>query len=664
MIPEIGNFALIVALMLALTQGVLPIWGAARSNAVLMSAARPLAYGQFVFVAIAFVCLVQAFLSNDFSVLYVAEHSNSQLPSYYRFAALWGGHEGSLLLWAFILTVWTTAVATFSKHLPDEMVARVLGVMGLISVGFLLFMLFTSNPFDRLLPAAMDGRDLNPLLQDIGLIIHPPMLYMGYVGFSVAFAFALSALLGGKLDATWARWSRPWTTVAWVFLTLGVALGSGWAYYELGWGGWWFWDPVENASFMPWLVGTALIHSLAVTEKRGAFKSWTVLLAISAFSLSLLGTFLVRSGVLTSVHSFATDPKRGVFILSFLVVVIGASLLLFAWRAPKIGLGGKFDLISRESMLLSNNVLLVVASASVFLGTLYPLFVDALGFGKISVGPPYFNTVFVPLMVPMVLMMGLGPIARWKQASVPELWVRVRWAFAASLIIALLLPLVIGKWTPMIALGLMLAFWVITTVCSDLYKRISGREGSLLQRLKSQSLSYYGMQLAHLGVAAFIIGVTMVKGYETERDVRMDIGDTVVAGDYVFRFDGVREQEGPNYHAYQGRVTITKNDKLVTQLYPEKRTYNASGMPMTEAAIDTGLLRDLYVSLGEPIPDSNGAWAVRIYHKPFIDWIWSGCLLMALGGVLAISDRRYRIHARKSKTVEAQTQMPLKGKTV
>jgi len=664
MIPEIGNFSLIVALILALTQGVLPIWGAARSNNVLMSTARPLVFGQFVFVAFAFVCLVYSFLINDFSVLYVAEHSNSQLPSYYRFAALWGGHEGSLLLWAFILTIWTTAVASFSKHLPDEMVARVLGVMGLISVGFLLFMLFTSNPFDRLLPAAMDGRDLNPLLQDIGLVIHPPMLYMGYVGFSVAFAFSLSALLGGKLDATWARWSRPWTTVAWVFLTLGVALGSGWAYYELGWGGWWFWDPVENASFMPWLVGTALIHSLAVTEKRGAFKSWTVLLAISAFSLSLLGTFLVRSGVLTSVHSFATDPKRGVFILSFLVVVIGSSLLLFAWRAPKIGLGGKFDLISRESMLLSNNVLLVVASASVFLGTLYPLFVDALGFGKISVGPPYFNTVFVPLMVPMVLLMGLGPIARWKQATVPELWLRVRWAFAASLIIALLLPLVIGKWTPLIALGLMLAFWVITTVFTDLYKRIGGREGKLIQRLKSQSLSYYGMQLAHLGVAAFIIGVTMVKGYETERDVRMDIGDTVVAGDYVFRFDGVREQEGPNYHAYQGRVTISKNDKLVTQLYPEKRNYNASGMPMTEAAIDTGFLRDLYVSLGEPIPDSNGAWAVRIYHKPFIDWIWFGCLMMALGGVLAISDRRYRIHARKSRAIDTAIAAPLKEREV
>lgn len=661
MIPEIGNFSLVIALILALTQGVIPIWGAARENTVLMSTARTLAFGQFVFIAIAFACLVYSFLVNDFSVLYVAQHSNSQLPAHFRFAAVWGGHEGSLLLWALILTVWTIAVASFSKHLPDEMVARVLGVMGLISVGFLLFMLFTSNPFDRLLPAAMDGKDLNPLLQDIGLVIHPPMLYMGYVGFSVAFSFAIAALLSGKLDATWARWSRPWTTVAWLFLTLGVALGSGWAYYELGWGGWWFWDPVENASFMPWLVGTALIHSLAVTEKRGAFKSWTVLLAISAFSLSLLGTFLVRSGVLTSVHSFATDPKRGVFILSFLVVVVGSSLLLFAWRAPKIGLGGKFNLISREAMLLSNNVLLVVASASVFLGTLYPLFIDALGFGKISVGPPYFNSVFVPIMVPLVVMMGLGPIARWKQASVPDLWLRVRWAFAASLVIALLLPLVLGTWTPMIALGLMLAFWVITTVFSDLYKRINSREGSLLQRFGSQTFSYYGMQLAHLGVAVFIIGVTMVKGYETERDVRMDIGDTVTAGGYVFRFDGVRDMKGPNYQAYQGRVTISKDDKMVTQLYPEKRTYNASGMPMTEAAIDTGFLRDLYVSLGEPIPDSNGAWAVRIYHKPMIDWVWSGCLLMALGGVFAISDRRYRIHALKKQTISPKIDLSLRG---
>ncbi len=474
MIPEIGNFALIIALFLSLIQGVLPIVGAARNNLVMMSTARTLAFGQFVIVAVAFGCLVQAFVANDFSVLYVAQHSNSQLPTAYRVAALWGGHEGSLLLWTFILTLWTIAVAAFSRHLPQEMVARVIGVMGLISAGFLLFMLFTSNPFDRLLPAAMDGRDLNPLLQDPGLVIHPPMLYMGYVGFSVAFAFALSALLGGKLDSTWARWSRPWTTVAWVFMTIGIALGSWWAYYELGWGGWWFWDPVENASFMPWLVGTALIHSLAVTEKRGAFKSWTVLLAIAAFSLSLLGTFLVRSGVLTSVHAFATDPKRGIFILSFLVVVIGASLLLFAWRAPKIGLGGKFDLVSRESMLLTNNVLLSVASASVFLGTLYPLFMDALGFGKLSVGPPYFNTVFVPLMIPMIMMMGLGPVARWKQASMPDIWQRVRWALAASVVIALLLPLVMGKWTPLIALGLLLAAWIITTSLLDLRKRIAG----------------------------------------------------------------------------------------------------------------------------------------------------------------------------------------------
>jgi cytochrome c-type biogenesis protein CcmF len=648
MIPEIGQFSLIIALWLALLQGVLPIVGAARSSAVLMGIARPLAAGQFVFVAIAFGCLVAAFVGNDFSVLYVAQHSNSQLPVVYRVSAIWGGHEGSLLLWTLLLTLWTVAVALFSKHLPEEMVARVIGVMGLVSVGFMLFMLMTSNPFDRLLPAAMEGRDLNPLLQDPGLVIHPPMLYMGYVGFSVAFAFALSALLGGKLDATWARWSRPWTTVAWVFMTFGIALGSWWAYYELGWGGWWFWDPVENASFMPWLVGTALMHSLAVTEKRGAFKSWTVLLAIAAFSLSLLGTFLVRSGVLTSVHAFAADPKRGIFILAFLVVVIGASLLLFAWRAPKVGLGGKFDLVSRESLLLTNNVLLSVASASVFLGTLYPLFMDALGFGKLSVGPPYFHTVFVPLMVPMVMMMGLGPIARWKQASLPDIWQRVRWALGASLVIALLLPFALGLWTPLIALGLWLAAWLIFTTLLDLKKRLAG-EGGFWQRLKQPSLSYYGMQFAHLGIAVFIIGVTMVKGYETERDVRMDIGDTLEAGGYVFRFEGVREKQGPNYVSAEGRVSVSRDGKLVTELFPEKRQYNASGMPMTEAAIQTGLFRDLYVSLGEPIPDTE-AWAVRIYIKPFVDWIWGGCLLMALGGILAISDRRYRIHKRKPAT--------------
>ncbi len=660
MIPEIGNFALIVALFLSLIQGVMPILGAARNDAVMMSSARTLAVGQFIIVAVAFGCLLQSFIGNDFSVLYVAEHSNSQLPVQYRIAAIWGGHEGSLLLWTLILTVWTVAVATFSKHLPQEMVARVIGVMGLVSAGFLLFMLLTSNPFDRLIPAAMDGQDLNPLLQDPGLVIHPPMLYMGYVGFSVAFAFALSALLGGKLDSTWARWSRPWTTVAWVFMTIGIVLGSGWAYYELGWGGWWFWDPVENASFMPWLVGTALMHSLAVTEKRGAFKSWTVLLAIAAFSLSLLGTFLVRSGVLSSVHAFATDPKRGIFILSFLVVVIGSSLLLFAWRAPKIGLGGKFDIISRESMLLTNNVLLSVASASVFLGTLYPLFMDALGFGKLSVGPPYFQTVFVPLMVPLVMMMGLGPVARWKQASLPDIWQRVRWALGASMVIALLLPLVMGAWTPLIALGLFLAAWVITTSLLDLRKRIAGTE-SLFQRLKTPSRSYYGMLMAHLGIAVFIIGVTMVKGYETERDVRMDVGDTVEAGGYEFRFDGVSDQRGPNYLAAIGRVTVRKDGKIVTVLQPEKRNYNASGMPMTEASIQAGFLRDLYVSLGEPIPGTT-AWAVRVYIKPFVDWIWLGCLMMALGGVLAISDRRYRIHARKAQAAAKGVEQ-LKEKT-
>ena len=650
MIPEIGHFALIVALFLAVFLGALPLVGAARNNPVLMGAARPLAHGQFVFLAIAFGCLTYAFVANDFSVLYVAQHSNSQLPVAYRVAAVWGGHEGSLLLWAFLLAGWTLAVAVFSKHLPEEMVARVLGVMGWVSVGFLLFMLFTSNPFDRLLPAAADGRDLNPLLQDPGLVIHPPMLYMGYVGFSVAFAFAIAALLGGRMDATWARWSRPWTTVAWVFMTGGIALGSWWAYYELGWGGWWFWDPVENASFMPWLVGTALIHSLSVTEKRAAFKSWTLLLAIAAFSLSLMGTFLVRSGVLTSVHAFATDPKRGVFILSFLVIVIGASLLLFAWRAPKIGLGGKFDLLSRESLLLSNNVLLSVASASVFIGTLYPLFMDALGQGKLSVGPPYFHAVFVPLMVPMVLLMGLGPLARWKNFSAPELARRVRWPFAGAILIALLLPLAMGKWTAMIALGLLLALWIIASIILSLRERLAGH-GNFMQRARGQSLSYYGMQFAHLGVAVFLSGVSLMKGHETDRDGDGEIGDPVQAGGYEFRFNGVTDTQGPNYVAGQGRISVSKNGKLVTELFPEKRQYNASGIPMTEAAIDSGFLGDLYVSLGETIPDGNGAWAVRVYIKPFVDWIWAGCLLMALGGVLAVSDRRYRIHKKKAKQV-------------
>lgn len=659
MIPELGHFSLIIALFIAITLGVLPILGAARNNSVLMSMARPLAVGQFLFVVLAFAALAYSFMHNDFSVRYVAEHSNSQLPMHYRFAAIWGGHSGSLLLWVTILSVWTVAVATFSKHLPEEMVARVLGVMGLIAVGFLLFMLFTSDPFTRLFPAAADGQDLNPLLQDPGLVIHPPMLYMGYVGFSVAFSFAIAALLGGKLDATWARWSRPWTTVAWVFLTCGVMLGSWWAFYELGWGGWWFWDPVENASFMPWLVGTALIHSLAVTEKRGAFKSWTVLLAIAAFSLSLLGTFLVRSGVLTSVHSFAVDPKRGVFILAFLVVVIGSSLLLFAWRAPKIGLGGKFDIISRESMLLSNNVLLSVAAAAVFIGTLYPLFMDALGLGKLSVGPPYFDAVFVPLMALTILMMGLGALARWKQSSMSELIKRVRWGFVAALILAIMLPFIFKHWTPMIALGLLMSFWIVASLVVSLEQRWRG-DGPFIQRVRNQSLSYYGMHLAHLGVAVFIIGVTVVNGYQTERDVRMNVGDTVDSGGYVFRFDGVRSITGPNYSAKEAHLTVTKNGQLVTALLPQKRTYNVSGMPMTKAAIDTDIFRDLYVSMGEPIPDSQGAWSMRVYYKPFVVWIWGGCLLMAFGGVMAISDRRYRIHSKKAALI-AEGKQPVSG---
>lgn len=660
MVPEIGQFALIMALVLALTQATLPLIGAARGNRSWIAVAAPAGQAQFIFVAIAFCCLGYSFITNDFSVLNVATNSNSQLPLHYRLAATWGSHEGSLLLWTLMLGLWTVAVSLFSRHLPDDMVARVLSVMGVISVGFLLFMLLTSNPFARLFPAAPDGRDLNPLLQDPAMVAHPPMLYMGYVGFSVAFAFAISALISGRLDATWARWSRPWTTVAWMFLTVGIALGSWWAYYELGWGGWWFWDPVENASFMPWLVGTALIHSLAVTEKRGGFKSWTVLLAIGAFSLSLLGTFLVRSGVLTSVHAFATDPKRGIFILVFLVFVIGGSLLLYAWRAKQVGLGGKFELISRESLLLSNNVLLVVAAGSVLLGTLYPLIIDALGMGKLSVGPPYFNSVFVPLMVPAVFLMGVGPIARWKKASLPELAVRLRWAFLASVVTALILPFVLGQWKALASLGLMLALWIVTSALLNIWERVKTTSGqlSVWRKLGMQTRSYYGMQLAHVGVAVFIVGVTIVTAYQLEQDVRMDVGDTVSAGGYSFRFNGITRIKGPNYEAAQAEIEVSRNGSVVNKLYPEKRSYTASGNAMTETAIDSGLFRDLYISLGEPV--SGGAWSVRVYYKPFVSWIWGGAVLMAMGGGLALSDRRYALAARKQREALAQkSQQPI-----
>jgi len=650
MIPELGHFSLILALLMALMLGTLPLIGAARGVRAWMALARPVARGQFVFVAFAWGCLAYSFVTSDFSVLNVSINSNSQLPDYYKFAATWGSHEGSMLLWVFMLSIWTLAVSLRSRHLPDEMVARVLGVMGLVSAGFLLFLLATSNPFERVFPVPADGRDLNPLLQDPGMVAHPPMLYTGYVGFSVAFAFAVAALLGGRLDATWARWSRPWTTVAWSFLTLGIMIGSWWAYYTLGWGGWWFWDPVENASFMPWLVGTALLHSLAVTEKRGTFKNWTVLLAICAFSLSLVGTFLVRSGVLTSVHAFATDPRRGVFILGYLVLVIGGSLTLYAIRAPRVGLGGRFELVSRESALLGNNVLLLAAAGSVLLGTLYPLFLDALNLGKISVGPPYFDSVFVPLMTPLVFLMGVGPLARWKQASIPDLAKRLRWAAAVAVVTALLLPLATGEWKLGVAFGLSLALWLVAATVTGVVERVREVPG-VAAKLRRQPLSYWAMVVAHLGVAAFVVGVTMVKGYEVERDVKMNIGDTVAVAGYVFRFDGVSDARGPNYRAARGTIAVSRGGTVVKTLHPEKRSYNAGGQPMTNAAIDSGPFGDLYVSMGEPVGD--GGWIIRVYSKPFITWVWGGFIMMAIGGFLAVSDRRYRAAAQRD-TVPAR----------
>jgi cytochrome c-type biogenesis protein CcmF len=650
-IPELGQVACLLALAVALVQGTLPIAGAARGNRAWMALARPAAQTQCLLIVFAFAALAYAFAHNDFSVLYVAQNSNSALPLHYRLAGVWGGHEGSLLLWLLMLNLWMLAVSQFSSHLPEPVVARILAVMGLVSMGFLLFMLLTSNPFDRLLPAAADGRDLNPLLQDPGMVFHPPMLYMGYVGFSVAFAFAIAALIGGNLDATWARWTRPWTTAAWIFLTLGIALGSWWAYYELGWGGWWFWDPVENASFMPWLVGTALIHSLAVTEKRGAFKSWTVLLAIMAFSLSLLGTFLVRSGVLSSVHAFATDPKRGLFILAFLVIAIGGSLMLYAWRAPQVGLGARFSALSRESLLLTNNVLFVVAMGTVLLGTLYPLVLDALGMGKISVGPPYFDSVFVPLMVPVVFLMGVGPLARWRQAEVPDLARRLRWALGLTVPAALATGWAAGEITAMATLGFAMAWWIVFAVGTDLFERLkvgSGVGGNVWTRARQLPRTMLGMMVAHLGVAAFAFGVSMVNTYQVERDLKMDLGDTTEIAGYVFTYRGVREATGPNYSAAQGLVEVTRDGKTVATMRPEKRIYRVQQNPMTEAAIDTGFTRDLYVSLGEPV--GNTAWIVRVYYKPFVDWIWGGCVLMALGGLLAASDRRYRARRESERT--------------
>jgi len=648
MVAELGHFSLVLALPLSLLLALFSLAGAWRRDARLMAVAPTASVGLFGLVLFGCACLVAVFVANDFSVALVATHSNLALPLPYRIAASWGSHEGSLLLWVLMIAGWTAAVALFSGQLPASLRARVIGTMGLVTFGFLLFLLFTSNPFERLIPAAADGRDLNPLLQDPGMVFHPPLLYMGYVGFAVAFAFSIAGLLEGRFDAAWARWARPWTTVAWCFLTLGIALGSFWAYYELGWGGWWFWDPVENASFMPWLVGTALIHSLAVTEKRGAFRSWTVLLAILAFSLSLLGTFLVRSGVLTSVHAFATDPARGVFILIFLAIVVGGSLLLFAWRAPSIGTGPGFSAVSRESMLLANNILLVVAMAAVLLGTLYPLVLDTLELGKISVGPPYFESVFYPLMAPALFLMGVGPIARWRKAELPPLAHRLKWAFAISVIAALLLPLTVDGFRPLTSLGLLFGFWITTSAITILLDALRGADGRIAPaRARLLSSSTWGMHLAHVGVAAFVIGVTLVKSYEVEKDGRIDVGQTIEAAGYSVRFDGLTEVSGPNYDAVRGRFTVSRAGREVAVLHPEKRVYRSSRMPMTEAAIDRSLLRDVYMSMGEPL--GSNAWAVRLQVKPFVNWIWLGCVMMAAGGLLAAGDRRYRRAARDAR---------------
>jgi len=652
-LPELGQVALILALLVALLQVVLPLAGAQRGKASWMAVARPAAFAQLLLVLCAFVVLTISFVMQDFSVRYVAENSNSLLPVVYRYTAVWGAHEGSQLLWALILAGWTAAVAEFSHKLPDVVVARVLGIMGLVSIGFLSFLIFTSDPFARLLPAAAEGRDLNPLLQDPGMIIHPPMLYLGYVGFVVPFAFAVAALIDGRMDARWLRWTRPWTNVAWGFLTLGIALGSWWAYYELGWGGWWFWDPVENASFMPWLAGAALLHSQAATEKRGSFRGWTVLLAIAAFSLSLLGTFLVRSGVLTSVHAFAADPARGLFILIFLAIVIGGSLLLYALRAPRFEQGAPFAASSRETLLLANNVLLVSACGMVLLGTLYPLLADALGLGKISVGPPYFGLLFLLLMTPLVLLLPFGPLTRWQreQPSKP-LALLAPWAVLAlvsGIVAYFLAPQ--GAWKT--AAGIAASAWVLLGTVRFVWTRLRSARLKPNGRFTPEML---GMTLAHTGIAVFLVGALLVEAQNVQRELPLKPGQSVELGGYAFRFEGVDETQGPNYVADRGHVQVTRNGQSVVLLHPEKREYASGGQVMTEAGIHGGLFADVYVALGEPLgaasdPDRTaGAWAVRIHIKPFVRWIWLGAVLMALGGFVTATDRRFRAKPAEGST--------------
>ena len=636
MIPEIGHFALILALSLAICQGVMPMIGAHRGDAALMAVARPAARGQFVFVAIAFACLAWSFLQDDFSVLYVANHSQLALPNVYKFSAVWGAHEGSLLLWILILSIWTIAVGRYSRALPESFAARVLGVLGLLSCGFMLFTLMTSNPFERYLPAPQDGADLNPLLQDFGLAIHPPILYTGYVGFSVAFAFAVAAMLSGNLDRSWARWTRPWTIWSWLFLTIGIALGSWWAYYELGWGGWWFWDPVENASFMPWLAGTALIHSLAVTEKRGLFKSWTLLLAISAFSLSLLGTFLVRSGILVSVHAFATDPARGLFILAFLGIVIGGALALYAWRAPALDSDAGFKPLSRETFLLLNNVLLVIAATLILFGTLAPLIADVAQVGKISVGKPWFEIAFAIPMLPLLLLIGVGMHTAWRSQDWPTLAAQLKLPAIFALVAGLAVPaLVYGRFGGLVTVGAIAAFWIMAVALIQPIRSLRRDPGTA-----GITRAALGMSIAHFGVGFFVLGVSIVQAFNVEEDMRILPGESVEVAGFTFELRELRNVQGPNFQALEGEIEIRKNGEFIGELRPQKRTYLVQQSPMTEAGIHADLRRDLFVALGDPLGD--GAWSVRLQYKPMIRFIWLGALIMALGGLIAASDRRYQ----------------------
>jgi cytochrome c-type biogenesis protein CcmF len=641
MAPELGVFALILAFVLSLSQAFFGLVGAWRGKPSWMSVARPAVSGQFVFVAMAFACLVYSFVNDDFSVLYVARNSNTHLPLFYRVAALWGAHEGSLLLWIMILSIWSVAVAAFSRQLPQSFSSRVLGVMGLISGGFMLFTLWTSNPFERLMPAAADGADLNPVLQDFALSIHPPMLYTGYVGFSVAFAFACAAMLEGRLDQTWAKWTRPWTICAWIFQTIGIALGSWWAYYELGWGGWWFWDPVENASFMPWLVGTALIHSLAVTEKRGIFKSWTLLLAIFAFSLSLVGTFLVRSGVLVSVHSFATDPRRGLYILAFLVATIGGSLSLYAWRAPKLYVPGGFELFSREFFLLVNNVVLVSVAGLVLWGTLSPLVYELLNLGKISVGPPVFAVMFLVPMVPLMAFLAIGMHSAWRRGKL-TVSARPLWRMLAAAVILAAAVQGIGyrtiHWPGLV--GLMFGFWILFSALLEPVRRL--RQGQTL------TAGMLGMALAHAGVGVFAIGASGVESYKIEKDVALKPGMSYSIAGYEFHFISARNVRGPNYDAVEATVEVQHDGRPVTTLHPQKRHFWVQQTDNSQAAISVNWSRDLFVAMGDSL--GAGAWSMRIQYKPLVRYIWLGALIMAAGGIVAASDRRYRLRVKSTSS--------------